>query len=460
MNILDLPGDDILKLWRLTGQTQRKLAEAYGVSRDELHSKISNAQQKELRQTGRQILGVDNEASDVASDIKDEQITREQSDNDLTLESKSPRIKTLDQLLEACEVDLKVWTVDNYIVNKWEVGAKNADKEIIVTPLFQVKAHLTKLVPDPIHPVIHPVIIQLAELDKPTPRTGLQCTVSLPDPQFGFLRNQRTGRLTPIHDPAALDVALQIVEELKPDRVVWMGDLLDLSGWNDKYLREAEFYFTTQPALNAGSGWVRRFDQHTAESIVMDGNHESRLKKALLIHLLAAYDLRTADNLDAPILGIDNLLGLTRMGVKYCGGYPDNEVWINDTTKIVHGNVARGGQGATSRAVVNAANETTIFGHIHRIERATKTIRARRGYRTISTLSPGCLCHIDGRVPGASHNDQWQQGIAITWHDNKISSTEIVEIQSGQAIYGGKFYKARKGSEDHRVRAQAIAEVE
>ena len=33
-------------------------------------------------------------------------------------------IHTLDQLLEYCQVDLTIWEVERFVVNKWEVGAK------------------------------------------------------------------------------------------------------------------------------------------------------------------------------------------------------------------------------------------------------------------------------------------------------------------------------------------------
>lgn len=61
-----------------------------------------------------------------------------------TIESpKSSRIRTLDDLIEACAIDLAVWTIEKHVINKWEVGAKDPDTgEVIVEPLFQVKAWL------------------------------------------------------------------------------------------------------------------------------------------------------------------------------------------------------------------------------------------------------------------------------------------------------------------------------
>ncbi len=53
-------------------------------------------------------------------------------------------IHTLDQLVAYCEIDLYVWEVDRFVANKWAVGAKDANGDIQVTPLFQVKAFLKR----------------------------------------------------------------------------------------------------------------------------------------------------------------------------------------------------------------------------------------------------------------------------------------------------------------------------
>ncbi len=58
--------------------------------------------------------------------------------------SVSDRITTLDQLLAACAVDLSRWRVERYVINKYDQAAKSADGEVVVTPLFQVKAWLAR----------------------------------------------------------------------------------------------------------------------------------------------------------------------------------------------------------------------------------------------------------------------------------------------------------------------------
>lgn len=64
-------------------------------------------------------------------------------EGDLTIIT-GKRIKTLEDLIEVCEIDLEIWDIISWECNKWEVGAKNASKEVVVTPLFQVKAKLSR----------------------------------------------------------------------------------------------------------------------------------------------------------------------------------------------------------------------------------------------------------------------------------------------------------------------------
>ena len=60
----------------------------------------------------------------------------------------SKEIKSLDDLIKACDIDLTNWDIERYIINKWNVGSKNADKKIEVTPLFQVKVWLKPKTPN------------------------------------------------------------------------------------------------------------------------------------------------------------------------------------------------------------------------------------------------------------------------------------------------------------------------
>lgn len=65
------------------------------------------------------------------------------ADGRATVESaKGGRVKTLDGLLSACEVDLTRWEVERFVVNKWETVMRGADGSPLTSDLFQVKAWL------------------------------------------------------------------------------------------------------------------------------------------------------------------------------------------------------------------------------------------------------------------------------------------------------------------------------
>lgn len=70
--------------------------------------------------------------------------TSEIKDDTWTITLPKTRIQTLDELLEHCKVDLTIWAVDRFTVNKWECAAKDASGKLAVEPLFQVKAFLKK----------------------------------------------------------------------------------------------------------------------------------------------------------------------------------------------------------------------------------------------------------------------------------------------------------------------------
>lgn len=66
----------------------------------------------------------------------------------MTVESASKeRIISLEQLIEAANIDLTHWEITRHVINKWEIGAKNNSGTIEVEPLYQVKVWLKPIEP-------------------------------------------------------------------------------------------------------------------------------------------------------------------------------------------------------------------------------------------------------------------------------------------------------------------------
>ena len=361
------------------------------------------------------------------------------------------RIKTLEQLLAVAKIDLDVWEVERWVANKWEVAGKFGTKgseSFELQDLWQVKAWLIRKAPVAITPVVQPVTVQIKLLPKKKIKRGiLKRAIVFGDLHMGFTRSLRTGILTPFHDRRALDILLQIIEHVKPDQIVCLGDLLDLADWSDKFARSPNMYWTTQPSILECSWWlgqVRLTAPRDTRIGTIEGNHDERMPRNIIEHMKEGYGLRSVDEMQLPPINtIPRLLALHDLGITWHGDYPNGEVWIGEDIACEHGQNTRAKSGQTAAAIVEEAQHTKIFGHIHRQELASKTLWGRDGSRTVSAFSPGCMCHVDGRVPGKKEKQNWKQGLGVIDFAEQGHTIYPVSINDGVAIFDGQVFEAR-----------------
>jgi len=357
-----------------------------------------------------------------------------ESDGELTIRHTS-RIQSLEELIEAFDIDTDKWKVKSFIAEKWDSATDELEKFLIRASFVERK----ELSDKPITPVEITV-----EIDEKVPKhvhRTLQRTMALFDLHVGFARNFRSGELVPFHSREALSVALEVAALSQPDTIVFGGDLLDMSEWSDKFILEPGFYFTTQNALLECAWWIGKFKQRcpNARLVMLAGNHEKRLQTLVTKRLIAMAMLTPADDPDVPLTSIDNLLGLSRMGVKYIDEYPDGVYFMAKDTIIEHGNIARARPGMTASAVVDQRNFNVIFGHKHTLEMASKNVESWAGNRVVRAVCGGCLCRLDGTVPGSNRHSQWQNGIVEIVHDNETAyAINPILIENGTAIYNGE----------------------
>lgn len=363
------------------------------------------------------------------------------------------QIRTVEQLLKAAKVDPKVWEPYLPEVRKWDVVLKLKNGEtddVQVVPSFFVASKLRAIKPIAFEPVIQPVEIPLPKRQKQKRRLergGVKRALILNDPQVGFRRRMHMSELTPFHDRRVLDLALQVAEAEQIDHISFGGDWGDYSEWSSKYLPEPEFFWTTQPALIEQAYWFARFRtaQPKAEMKLLEGNHDARLLNLIVANMRQAYRLKAVDELTLPpALSVPRLLALHQLNIEYVGGYPDTGYWLNKNVFITHGDVVRSAPGATAGEVAKRQAFTTIFGHIHRRELVARRMKTSDGDLIYSAFCPGCACHIDGRVPGSTSNQQWQQGFAVVEYSEDSENIIPIAVQDGTMMYNGKVWSARK----------------
>lgn len=373
----------------------------------------------------------------------DVHVEYEIGENDAHVICEGTQIRTKAQFLDAVdmqkELDSGEWKISGKILaNTWNGQLKGG----YPIQMFQFKAKFIKTDPKPVLPAIEPINVNLGELPEPRPNLeNSNLLLHITDPHFGFSRNVDTGKLEPYHDRRALSILLQIARMVDFNAVAWGGDILDFAEWSSHYTKSPEFYWTTKPALLEAAWWIGQIVKANpnAEHVAMAGNHEERLPRAIQDHLPAAYGL-TAGDIDVPqdLLSLPTLLGLEKMGVKWVGEYPSQH-FIVPGLSVEHGKTSSKNPGYAAWKIVSESIHSRLYGHGHKREIATKTLVRKDGdVQEITAASPGCLCRIDGTVPGHDPVAQhWTQGVGIAeYSEDGLKDYRIVQIINGKAKMG------------------------
>ena len=333
-------------------------------------------------------------------------------------------------------------------ISRWDMGYKDNDGEAQSHPLFgiQLEADPKKFEPKwPIPTRVESLVLPKRE-SKKSPESS-RTAIILPDLQIPFV------------DENALSVALQVLNDVKPDKIIFLGDTLDLAAWG-RYIQRPEWGTATQDSVNQLHKLLAgiRKAHRTADIVVLAGNHEQRMANNLLQNAAPAYGLKRADQLSNwPVMSVPYLCAFDHLDVEYIDGYPANKYWINERLQVRHGHIARSG-GSTAKAVSNDERVSTIFGHVHRIETQYQTKNVYQGGRTNFAHTPGCLCRIDGHVPSAKggydqrtnqpveNYENWQNGFCIVnYHDGdspfSLEQVYINTFNDYETMYRGKTYK-------------------
>ena len=360
-----------------------------------------------------------------------------ESEGGVEVSSKGRSISNLEQLVEAAKIDLSKWVVLEWSANTWESFYRVGEKHRKVQ-MWQVKARLAPSVTSFVKPVESKPIAFAPPppiyTDKPL------VAVVVPDTQHGFRWNDLRTKLIPMHDRRAIDAVVQLIARVKPDLIVHLGDGPDFAEWSTKYVRGPELVETTQPAIEELHFDLRRMRKAApkARFIYLEGNHCFRIRSALTERLPVALSAKAVgDNREA--LHLARLLGFDGLGIEYAGPYGsqgDDWYW-EDRVRFVHDGGVRGKGGQTVSSHVAKAEVTTLFGHIHRVELAARTIHRQGSQRVIVAASAGCLCRIDGAVPGATARPDWQQGCAVVYLTDRTESVQLVPINGGSLVWNG-----------------------
>ena len=249
--------------------------------------------------------------------------------------------------------------------------------------------------------------------------------VALFDAHWGFERVK--GHKVPLHDPKALDVALQFISDFKPDHVVLGGDMLDcgaISHHNDRKPGNTEGLRIFTDAEELRSTVLRPIEQAVRGRLIYHiGNHE--------------------DWLNDLVIGQPGLEGIVEpevlLGLKKWEVIPQGKVSRLSKLVFAHGDQLRGGE-HIAKAATLIYEKNVRFGHHHTFQIYTKTSAVEANGHT--GIAVPCLCR-KGPKYGEGAPNRWMQGFLWGYIDGPEGcfADYVSVIVNGKTIINGKIYR-------------------
>lgn len=240
----------------------------------------------------------------------------------------------------------------------------------------------------------------------------------------------------PYHNQPALDVVQGIARDLKPDYLVHMGDLVDAGSLSAKFRQNPLLKTTLQDEINMGRDhlWQMRKILPKAEFVLLEGNHEERLRRVLWNLEGPAMAMALLTKVQR-VLTWPVLLDLDGIGVKF--------VPVDDQTKasflprfiLKHGTVVRQKSAYTASAEWTKYGKSGASGHTHRL--GLFYHRDHNGSHV--WVETGCTCSLD---PEYTNDPDWQQGCVVLTFDTATGAVQVepIYIHNGTAMWRGKMY--------------------
>jgi predicted phosphodiesterase len=240
----------------------------------------------------------------------------------------------------------------------------------------------------------------------------------------------------PFHDPAYINVILQVLADYNPHLVVHHGDIVDCYKIS-KYEQNPRHRPDMQDEIRMAAEFLGQISAVTpnAKRKLIKGNHEDRLRK--IIWDRAQKDPQMAQILQLPsvwdALQWPQLLGLQSSGWEWI----ENKEKLFDKLILKHGTVVRKKSAYTASGEYEKYGKSGMSGHTHRVGSYYHT--DHNGPHAWYEL--GCGCKLD---PDYCEDPDWQQGFAVvTWSPDRTRySVEQVIVHDGTAIFRGKLYGA------------------
>lgn len=243
----------------------------------------------------------------------------------------------------------------------------------------------------------------------------------------------------PYHDQNALEIALEVCRDFKPDIIVNNGDLLDFhefSKFRDPQMRKPPSEREYGDAIDLAKSHLAllRKKHPNARLVFNPGNHDDRLFKYIADSAPALLEFEESYR----ALSLAELLRLNELKIEI-------SPVVGSESQCDFGNLLVGHwlkyskhSGFAAKHLLEEKGISLIQAHTHHMGAHYKSMVRRE----IVGYEGGCLCNLE---PSYKLQANWQQGVVLVTFIGKYFSAELVNIVTTAeglkfAIYGGKMY--------------------
>lgn len=250
--------------------------------------------------------------------------------------------------------------------------------------------------------------------------------VALFDLHYGFER--KGGHKLALHDPKALSVALQFIEDFEPDHVILGGDMLDCGAISHHHKNkpgQLEGLRLLADATELRSKLIKPLeDQIDGRLVYHVGNHEDWLNDLV-------------DDLPA-LEGIVDVRALLKLAPQW-EVIPQGQASRLGKLTFIHGDQITSTESCAKNAVI-AYEKNVRFGHFHTFQTYAKNSPLDAKLAKTGMAVP-CLCRKDPGY-GQGKPNKWVQGFLFGYVGQGGNFNDYVAvIVDGRAMIQGKEYK-------------------
>ena len=359
---------------------------------------------------------------------------------------------TVEDMLELGGIDKGKYRISKVRENAWTMGRKGVVKSLEYVDgrvsgnindsggiskayMWQMEVTLERIDRIAITPVMRPIELPYINTDRFTVKQndfGGDSVLFWSDTHFGY------NGARPVHARRFISALIWIAQEFLPRHNVHGGDVLDLPGeWSSFTAFPEEMRMTQNSAIEA-SYVFSQMRPYSDEFVVIEGNHDFRMRRALAKNMSEAYELKPVHDLDGyALMSIPRLLGFEQLDIQWYAEYERNPLYIIGDAGFAHGAKSSSGVAKTVASLGNRTVHTLFFGHIHDYELGLGYDRWTDSEYYIA--SPGSCC--TRLAPGAKNDSNWTIGAFLIHLDSDgvvMNVEHIRQLPDGRIIFRGK----------------------